>query len=170
MSAFTGSADWYDLIYAVRGKDYAAEAAWVDAQLPSTPERRTWLDVGCGTGEHLRHWCQRHDVAGVDQNASMLQVARAKLPDVPFVEADMRSLALGRTFDVVTSMFASVAYLPNAGAVSDAVQAMAHHVAPGGSLCIEPGVFPESVQPPVDQVTRFEGDGVVLERRTSTSI
>jgi ubiquinone/menaquinone biosynthesis C-methylase UbiE len=49
------------------------------------PPRRT-LDVACGTGFLTRHLSG--EVTGLDQSASMLEIASARLPRVAFVQAD----------------------------------------------------------------------------------
>lgn len=48
------------------------------------------LDVGCGTG-YLTQFL-RGDVVGVDQSAEMLELARARVPDGEFVQADVPPL------------------------------------------------------------------------------
>lgn len=138
-------ADIYDLIYQGRGKDYAAEAANLVALIRQrTPDAATLLDVGCGTGEHLRSWRALFDrVEGLELSAEMRAVARAKLPDVTIHPGDMSDFALGRTFDVVTCMFSTVGYLPSVAALESAVGCMARHLRPGGTLVVEPWWFPE---------------------------
>src|SRR6266496_422653 len=66
------------------------------------------LDVACGTGKHLE--CLRHSftVEGADINPNFLTLARQRLPGIPLHEADMMTLNLGKTFDVVTCLFASI--------------------------------------------------------------
>src|SRR6266508_168944 len=96
-------AEVYDLLYGSR-KDYAAEAAaMTNLIIDRLPGARSLLDVGCGTGEHLKHLSKRFDTAGVEASAGMVEVARSKLPHVPLEHADMRTFELGRTFDVVCS-------------------------------------------------------------------
>jgi ubiquinone/menaquinone biosynthesis C-methylase UbiE len=53
------------------------------------PPART-LDVACGTGFMTRHL--RGDVVGLDQSESMLEVARAQVPNAEFVVSDALSL------------------------------------------------------------------------------
>lgn len=64
----------------------------------------TVLDVGCGTGRHAVELAKRgFRVTGVDFSPEMLRVARGKAAvegvAVEFVEADARTLDLGRSFD-----------------------------------------------------------------------
>ena len=95
---FHESARLYDAIYSF--KDYAAEAGWLRYLLTEHGHPAgTLLDVACGTGEHLRHLRDHYRVEGLDLDPGMLDVARAKLPGVPFHQGDMRDFDLGRRFD-----------------------------------------------------------------------
>ena len=51
----------------------------------SLPPART-LDVACGTGFLTRHL--RGEITGLDQSATMLELARERVPDGEFVEGD----------------------------------------------------------------------------------
>ena len=138
-------AEVYDLVYGTRGQDFAAEAVAV-AELVRTrrPAASSLLDVGCGTGEHLRTLRGLFDrVAGVDLSEAMVAVARAKLPGVRVHLGDMAELALKCRFDAVISLSTAVAYLPSAEAMRRAVARMAAHLHPGGVLVVEPWYFPE---------------------------
>ena len=66
------------------------EAAALTRTLEALPPART-LDVACGTGFLTRHL--RGELTGLDQSASMLELARAKVPDGRFLQADALELA-----------------------------------------------------------------------------
>jgi dTDP-3-amino-3,4,6-trideoxy-alpha-D-glucopyranose N,N-dimethyltransferase len=167
------AAPWYDLIYAAEGKDYAAEADELHrVVLARAPEARTLLDVACGTGGHLVHLRRWFEVAGVDLDPAMLAEARAKLPGVDLIEADMRSFDLGRRFDAVVCLFSAVGYLRTAAELDAAVAAMARHLEPGGVLVVDGWVRPDLWRGPVGtDVVVAPGESVtvvraVLARRT----
>lgn len=165
-------AGWYDALYDARGKDYQAEA---DAILGLAREGGnapgSLLDVACGTGRHLAVFERQLDeVAGTDTSGEMLTIASYRLgPDVLLAEADLRSLDLGRTFDVVTCLFSSIGHVADADELDRAVAAMAAHVAPGGLLAIEPWLTPDVVVPGGlrDLVTAQTDDGVVARAGSS---
>jgi len=123
----------YDLLYSF--KDYEAEARDLVSLIRArNPGAGSLLDVACGTGKHLEPLrADFSDVAGVDLNAELLAIAQARLPDVPFTEADMRTFDLGRTFDAVTCLFSSVGYLRDEADLAEAVARMAAHLGPGGA-------------------------------------
>jgi ubiquinone/menaquinone biosynthesis C-methylase UbiE len=64
------------------------------------------LDVACGTGFLTRHL--RGEVVGLDQSASMLEVASAQVPHAEFVQGD--ALALPFTDGSFDRVFASYFY------------------------------------------------------------
>lgn len=130
MSGFDGEAYQarFDAL-AAQGVDVHGEAAFVLAFAP-----RAVLDAGCGTGRVAAELARRGvDVVGVDVDRSMLDEARRRAPGLAFVEADLATLALGRTFDVVVLAGNVPIFCPEPS--RDAlVRACAAHVAPEGVL------------------------------------
>jgi SAM-dependent methyltransferase len=59
----------------------------------------------------------------------------------------MVEFSLGRTFDVVTCLFSSIAYARTAPRLRRAIATMARHVCPGGVLLIAPFFTPEAWVP-----------------------
>ncbi|HEV2415690.1 MAG TPA: class I SAM-dependent methyltransferase [Candidatus Dormibacteraeota bacterium] len=135
----------YDLLYTGTGiKDYPAEADALHALIQeSSPHARTLLDVACGTGAHLEIMRRWYTVEGVDLSPEMLEVARSRLPGVPLQVADMRTLDLGRQFDVVMCLFSAIGYLTEPAEIQTAIRRMADHVAPGGVLIVDGWIRPE---------------------------
>jgi SAM-dependent methyltransferase len=134
------AADLYDAFYDALDKDYEEEAAIVLEHVGARrPDARTLLDVACGTGRHLEVFARTMRCTGVDLDADMVTVARRRCGRrVRLHQGDMRTLDLGRRFDVVTCLFSSVAYMRTVAALRQAVAAMARHLAPGGVLVVEP--------------------------------
>jgi SAM-dependent methyltransferase len=72
------------------------------------------LDIGCGTG----HYCGRlaadgFAATGIDLDAKMIEVARARYPGATFCQLDMREIArLPRTFDAAFCIGNTLAHLP----------------------------------------------------------
>ena len=135
----------YDLLYTGIGiKDYPAESEALHAIIQeASPAARTLLDVACGTGAHLEILRRRYEVEGVDLSPEMLEVARARLPDVPLRVADMRTLDLGRRFDAVTCLFSAIGYVTDPSEMLSTIHRLADHVAPGGVLIVDGWVRPE---------------------------
>ncbi|MGH2682248.1 MAG: class I SAM-dependent methyltransferase [Actinomycetota bacterium] len=134
---FTRSARFYDALYS--WKDYPGETAKLRAIIHERrPDARTLLDVACGTGKHLELLREVFEVEGVDINPEFVAIARDRLPGVSVHEGDMLSFDLGRTFDVVTCLFSSIAYAKTPKDLGRAIATMAGHVKAGGVLIIEP--------------------------------
>ncbi len=142
---FRHSAHVYDLLYESSGKDYAAEAQALHALIQErAPGAASLLDVACGTGGHLVHLRRWYEVMGVDIDAGMLDEARRRLPGDTFVEGDMRSFRLLRTFDAVSCLFSSIGYMSSERDLHDAVATMATHLRPGGVLVIDGWIRPDA--------------------------
>ncbi len=114
---------------AASGVDVHGEAAFVMRFVPGTV-----LDAGCGTGRVAVELARRGvDVVGVDLDASMLATARTRAPGITWIEHDLATLALDRTFDVVV-MAGNVLLFTEPGTQRAVVAGCARHVAPGGVL------------------------------------
>jgi SAM-dependent methyltransferase len=108
------------------------------------PHARTLLDVACGTGRHLSRLSGLFEIEGLDMSADMLERARGHLPAVPLHHAGMTDFDLGRQFDVVICLFASVAYVKTLENFRAAIRTMTRHLAPGGLLLVEPFFTPQT--------------------------
>lgn len=169
---FSESAEVYDAIYSF--KDYASESARVAAIIRDAhPSARTILDAACGTGEHARHLA-RHgfQVDGLDLDAGLLRVARAKHLAGRFFEADMADFAIPGQYDAIVCLFSSIGYLVTLDRLRSACDAFHRHLRPDGVLLVEPW-FPPGVLEhgrvmtqsgtyegrPVERTSRCEVDG-----------
>lgn len=114
---------------AAEGQEVHGEASFVRALDP-----RTVLDAGCGTGrvaiELVRH---RIDVVAVDTNASMIATARERAPQLDFRRADLTTLDLACTFDVVV-MAGNVPIFAEPDTQAALVAGCARHVSANGAL------------------------------------
>ena len=131
--------------------DYAAEAAALEAlmheHLGAGPHRV--LELGAGGGHTLVHLSDRgggvHDCEAADLSGAMLEHCRALLPGVPTHEADMRTLRLGRRFDVVL-IHDAVDYLLTEADVAATLNTAAAHLRPGGLLLVAPTYTAETFE------------------------
>lgn len=98
---------YYDSMYSE--KDYKKEVNFLKTLLPNNFTFRKVLDVGCGTGEHLRSFLdlgEKAELVGVDRSPYMIEVAKGKkdLENITFINADTSEIPQ-YGFDLVTSMF-----------------------------------------------------------------
>lgn len=114
---------------AASGVDVHGEADFVSTLAP-----RTVLDAGCGTGRVAIELARRGvEVAGVDVDPAMLEVARRKAPSLVWVEADLATLDLGRRFEVVLTAGNVLLFVAH-GTEAAVVDRLARHLVQGGRL------------------------------------
>jgi len=157
--------DAYDATYerrAAAGEDVHGEANFVGRFVPASV-----LDAGCGTGRVARELARRGlDVAGVDIDPDMLATARRKAPDVPWHQADLATIDLGRTFDAIV-MAGNVMIFVAPGTEAAVVANMARHLAPGGHLIAGFQLMPGRLD--LARYDAFAADaGLTLAERWST--
>lgn len=143
-----GYVEVYDLVMRHRGRDYDGEARQIAALVRERhPEARALLDVACGTGLHLRSLVTLFEqVHGLDSSPDMLAMATTRTPDLVTHRGDMRSFALGRTFDAITCMFA-VPHLTAPDELDAFVALLVRHLTRSGVLVLEPWYTPDQFLP-----------------------
>ena len=114
---------------AEQGMDVHGEASLVRSLGPDSV-----LDAGCGTGRVAIELAS-HGIAvvGVDIDPSMLAEAARLAPQLDWVQADLATLDLGRTFDVVV-LAGNVPLFCDSSRRAALVQSCARHVTPGGAM------------------------------------
>lgn len=77
------------------------EKSWIDRLLSTVPRGGNILDVGCGSGRPIGTYIvsKGFQLTGIDFSQPMLDLAAQNLPGSTLIRADMRTLALDRTFD-----------------------------------------------------------------------
>ena len=163
--AFDRYAAWYDAFN--QGKDYAAEARYVLARVKAwQPAPATWLDIGCGTGNHLAV-LQSAGIAveGVDASPEMIARARIAHPEIPFHVATAQEFRLHGMRDVISMLFHVLNYHPTDAAVAATLENVAAHLAPRGLFVFDfwhgGGV---QLDPPAVRVREARVDGRPLFR------
>jgi 2-polyprenyl-3-methyl-5-hydroxy-6-metoxy-1,4-benzoquinol methylase len=105
---------WYEVLFENYAHKYEAEpftkgtigeVDFIEKEITFDKSLKI-LDIGCGTGRHAIELAKRgYDVVGVDLSASQLSRARDNAKHnqvrVRFLQADARTLAFQREFDVV---------------------------------------------------------------------
>ena len=138
-------APWWPLISPV--EDYREEAAFVLGLLGGTPpRRRTLLELGSGGGHNASFMSERFDLTLVDRSAAMLAVSRELNPDAEHVCADMRTVRLGREFDVVF-VHDAIDYMTDEADLRAALTTSFVHLRPGGTAVIVPDATREVFEP-----------------------
>lgn len=145
LATYDDAAQWYDRVWGPRRDHRADSSAIAHIARQRNPHSRSLLDVGCATGEHLRHLTRTFDAVGVDVSPGLLQIARSKLGErAALYEADMFHLDLDERFDVVTCLWGTIAYATTPAALRVVAGNIAHHLTSGGLAIIEPWLTPDS--------------------------
>lgn len=107
---------------------------WLDRVIPADGGNQSILDVGCGTGHHLRDLAARgFRAAGVDGSEEMLRVARRLNPQADIRQCDVEALPFdSNSFQWVLSIEV-LRYLPD---FHKSVAEMGRVLAPGGTAVV----------------------------------
>jgi len=135
--------DWYRLIDPV--KDHEEEAAVYREALEraATPRPETLLELGAGAGNNAFFMKRRFRSTLTDTSEAMLGLSRQMNPDCEHVLGDMRTLRLGRTFDVVF-VHDAVMYITTEADLEAVAQTAFLHVRPGGGALFAPDFVRET--------------------------
>jgi SAM-dependent methyltransferase len=98
---------------------------------------RSALDLGCGTGRLLGELFRRGTTgAGVDLQPGLVAWARREHPALRLEVADLRSVRLDATFDLITCVGNTLAYLHTEADLRAALATAAAHAHPGSLLAV----------------------------------
>lgn len=101
MVEYNSMAKYYDLFYS--NKSYERETDFLKELIGN---RKTVLDVGCGTGVHM-HLLEDsgYIVDGLDLNLGMLDIAKTRVKG-NLIEANLLNFNINKKYDSIISMFA----------------------------------------------------------------
>lgn len=150
LKLYTDLAAWWPLLSPP--EDYADEATFFwqalsQAGLPASP---SLLELGCGGGSNAWH-LKKHfaSMTLTDLSPSMLAVSRALNPDCRHQEGDMRTLRLGRAFDVVF-IHDAIDYMTAPEDLRQAITTAYVHCRAGGVALLVPDHVRETFRPYTD--------------------
>ncbi len=146
MRLYSDLAGWFHLL--THPSDYAEEAAFVVrvVEAASDGPAETLLELGSGGGNNASHLKTSFECTLTDLSPEMLELSRTLNPECEHIEADMRTLRLGRTFDVVF-VHDAISYLTSEDDLGAALETAATHVRPGGVVVLTPDSTSEMFSP-----------------------
>ena len=138
-------AAWWPLISPP--EEYAEEAAFAGRLLRRArrPVREV-LELGSGGGNCASHLTPGFTMTLVDLSAGMLAVSRRLNPGCQHVEADMRTVRLGRDFDAVF-VHDAVDYMTTETDLRRVIETAFAHCRPGGVAVLVPDNITENFEP-----------------------
>ncbi|HEY7440974.1 MAG TPA: class I SAM-dependent methyltransferase [Vicinamibacterales bacterium] len=139
-------ADWWPLLSAP--SEYVEEAAFYHRLLLETCRVpcQSLLELGSGGGNNASHLKVHFELVLVDRSPGMLQVSRALNPECEHVEADMRTVRLGRQFDAVF-VHDAVSYMTTEADLLKVLETAFIHCKPGGAALFAPDHVRENFRP-----------------------
>ena len=164
LHAYRKLAEYYDLIYSF--KDYKKEAEEISKLILKYKknEGKSLLDVGCGTGLHIKYLKPSYDCVGVDLNEEMLKIARRNVKGVKFLQGNMLSLNIKQKFDVVTCLFSAIGYAKTAAQLRNTLSGFYKHLNPGGICIIDAWFDKEHWRVGSVHLRSYDGDTVKISR------
>lgn len=137
-------ARYYDLIY--QWMDYQGEAEFIEMAVEryKTSEGVNLLDVACGTGGHAHYLQKSFKILGLDINPEMLEIARKKLPEMEFVQGDMKKMDLEQEFDLIICLFSAINYHKTLDELEKTLKLFYNHLKSGGVLIFDLGFCTEN--------------------------
>ena len=146
MRLYAELAPWFHLMSDPKG--YESEAAHIvalaEAAYKGRPE--SLLELGAGGGCNASHLKRRFNCTLSDLSPEMLEVSRALNPECTHLLGDMRSLRLGRVFDVVLVQDA-IGYMVTEQDLADTMETVAEHLGSGGVAILIPDETTETFSP-----------------------
>jgi len=146
MKLYTQLASWWPLVSPP--SHYVEEAADLLPRLMETPDATpsTLLELGCGGGSLAFHLKTHLRLTLSDISSAMLAESRRVNPECEHVVGDMRTLELGRTFDLVF-VHDAIMYATDEDGVRATLATAARHCRIGGGLVVVPDYVKETFQP-----------------------
>jgi SAM-dependent methyltransferase len=164
-------AEYYDLFYLGK-KDYEKEAKILKDTIEKLGSKKsgTLLDVGCGTGEHLKYLSSDFDCTGLDINRRMIQIAKSKVPEAEFKVANMMDFGFRSKFDVVICLFSSIGYVQSFHNLVKTLENFSGHLNDTGLVVVEPWVFKKDFKKGHISLDTIEEDGLKFVRMAKSRI
>ncbi|HKZ01946.1 MAG TPA: class I SAM-dependent methyltransferase [Pyrinomonadaceae bacterium] len=161
LKLYSALADWWPLLSPP--EDYVDEAEFFlrlfsEAELPPSP---SLLELGSGGGSNAFH-LKKHfaQMTLTDLLPHMLAISRTLNPECEHLEGDMRTLRLGREFDVIF-VHDAIDYMTTAQDLRQAMGTAFIHCRAGGVALFVPDHVRETFQPSTQHGGR-DGDGRAL--------
>lgn len=151
-------AKWWPLLSPPSHYVEEAEDLLPDLLAATTPAPKTMLELGSGGGSLATYLKQHFELTLSDLSEKMLAVSLAANPECEHIQGDMRTLNLGRTFDLVL-IHDAIMYMTDAESMRATLRTVARHCRPGGATILMPDCVKEEFEPSTDHGGEDGPDG-----------
>lgn len=143
---YTEIAAWFTSLTAP--EDYAEEADIYHTAIQQHAHGPTvtLLELGAGAGNNASHLKRHYTMTLVDLSPQMSAESRNQNPECEHLIGDMRTIRLGRAFDIVF-IHDAVMYMTSSGDLERALTTAAVHCRPDGLVLVVPDFTKESFAP-----------------------
>lgn len=132
---YTDLSHYYDLMCADINYREQSEYVWRIHQLLGNGGKR-YLDLGCGTGPHVRHFIEFGcEASGLDIHEPMLDIARQRNPEAIFFQGDMSRFTVAEPFDLITTFLYSIHYNQSITKLAECISNVHAALNVGGVFC-----------------------------------
>lgn len=131
LKLYSELAEIYDQLY-IKTFNYDQDAELVDSILKKH-QIKELLELGCGSGHLAKLLFEKgYRITGVDLYEEMLQIARKRLPEVEFIQQDIRDLKFEKRFDAIIAMGRMFTYMTTNEDVEKSIHSIASCLNPNG--------------------------------------
>ena len=163
--SYSGSfAEYYDYFYF--NKNYENEVEILNKIINNLckNDKKTLLDVGCGTGNHIKYFKKDYNCSGIDFFEDMILIAKKKNPNCNFYQADMIDFNLNQKFDIITCLFGSIGYTKNVIDLEKTLKNLYDHLNENGIIIIEPWLEPSNYSSGIPFMSTYDSDDLKISR------
>jgi SAM-dependent methyltransferase len=134
--SYKSLAKYYDLLF--QDKDYLKEANFIlDLAQKYKINTGYLLDVGCGTGTHLKLLKDNFkNLYGVDISQEILELAKEKIPEATFLNESMSEFNINRKFDLIICLYSVFNYNLDTDSALKSLKNFHTHLKPKGIVII----------------------------------
>ncbi|PJZ69030.1 SAM-dependent methyltransferase [Leptospira perolatii] len=129
---------------------------------------KSFLDLGCGTGEHVTHLqALGYRPKGVDSSAKMIEVAKKRYAHCKFDVGTMQSYRSEEQWDGIISLFGSFNYLLSNEEVNMALKKIEMNLKPAGIAVLEiwnAEPLRKIKRKPIGPVTQIKSKATAIQR------
>ncbi|MHA2038176.1 MAG: class I SAM-dependent DNA methyltransferase [Promethearchaeota archaeon] len=163
-------AKYYDLIYS--WKNYEMESIKIKELIKKykNSDGNKLLDVACGTGKHLEYFKEEFSCMGIDLNEEMLEIARRKMSNVSFKQADMMNFSMYDSFDVITCLFSAIGYVKSYDNLEKTIINFSNHLNKEGIVIVEPFFTKSGYTVGLPSMTTYDGEDIKIARLNTTKL
>lgn len=160
---------YYNLLY--KDKDYKSETDYIEKIIKkySQASGKILLDIGCGTGCHLKHFAEKgYDIFGVDLSSGMIEKAKEYLKkDEGLYCAKASDFKIDKKFDVIVSLFHVMSYQTENSELEKIFKNIFDHLNSGGIFIFDFWYDPACLtDKPSVRIKRLEDENVKITRLT----